>query len=360
MEETGLQKCIYNQLELVYPPFSNKMGEWFRGDEEVQECFAKSQIYFIGQKPQAMFDNIRAVGAGQLSHEMHAESDHLLLDVICQDKRMSDIVLRLDQFRSEGSEELEVQFGDHLPDGQDLRIVRILDCSDPDDLQLLYWATPERLLFDHWRGIVHVDSVGDYREFTTYDLHYVGISREHNSFTRLFEKAHEKRQRILSLERQRVRQHELSDEVTIFLFDLAPMAISVFDQADDTIVLNEDLPAKHLLIADAEKAFVDKLQTHYNAIKYENYPQGNDGLYSAGLQRYGYKINDNFTFNAPGGQINGRYLLSEDSTAPDLILVEGDAVRVINLGSAPENVLSLFLTPPGSSDSWEGKIVILE
>jgi len=38
------------------------------------------------------------------------------------------------------------------------------------------------------------------------------------------------------------------------------------------------------VVADSEKAFVKLMKTKYNEVKYEKYPYGTYGLYTAGLE----------------------------------------------------------------------------
>lgn len=84
------------------------------------------------------------------------------------------------------------------------------------------------------------------------------------------------------------------------------------------------------LIADAEKAFVHVMDSHYNTQKYRNYPKGTDGLAGLGLTGYGYVINEDITFETEKTSITGRYnmFLSGERT-PDMIFIEGDEVRLI-------------------------------
>lgn len=165
----------------------------------------------------------------------------------------------------------------------------------------------------------------DVLKFTKFDLYYGGISKEHDSFTRLFKSGHKSRLKILSNETQLTPTARLTDEVFIFLFDVEDLGIKVLDEDDSTFLSSLE---KKRLIADAEKAFISVLNCKYNEVKYKDYPAGRDGLADEGLTRYGYVIDEDITFIAPDIEIRGAHGMCSRIRDPDMILIVRDSVTL--------------------------------
>src|SRR5438270_625761 len=79
---------------------------------------------------------------------------------------------------------------------------------------------------------VEVENLDAFRQFSEFHLYYVGISKKGDSFSRLFNTAHEKRSRILGNEKQLNPTARLTDELTIFLFDIEDLNIIQYDLED--------------------------------------------------------------------------------------------------------------------------------
>lgn len=198
---------------------------------------------------------------------------------------------------------------------------------------MLDWFTTEKILFNRWRGHPALRGLDDYRRCATYELLYVGISREEDSFTRLVDRAHEKRVRILSNESPLASGARITDETMLFFFDVDPIRIHTLNTASDAGDLEEFLNPtfnKNRIIADAEKAFTNVLQTRYNTIKYANYPRGLDGLHVEGLDRYGYIIDEDLTFRTATTTIRGCHnALVHTDDPPDMIFIANGAVTIV-------------------------------
>lgn len=76
--------------------------------------------------------------------------------------------------------------------------------EDEDIGEIPWWYSTESLLFSKWRGDPRIKGLDNYRDFTEYDLHKVGISTEQDSYQRLLANARHKRVAILSNEIQYV------------------------------------------------------------------------------------------------------------------------------------------------------------
>ncbi|MEK4878725.1 MULTISPECIES: hypothetical protein [Paenibacillus] len=191
------------------------------------------------------------------------------------------------------------------------------------------WFTPDIFLFLFWRDQiqVEVESEFDFRQFTRFELYYVGISKKGDSFSRLFEQAHHGRLKILSNAQIKTYGSRLTDELVIFLFDIDKTNINVIstenDIEEDMYYLSDDLS----VIADAEKAFISLLKTEYNEVAYKNFPRSTDGLFNDKLTRYAYSIQEDLSFYTTI-ELKGAY----EMLAPcDFILVEGKKAKVIKV-----------------------------
>ena len=123
-----------------------------------------------------------------------------------------------------GDYSLEFEFGKKL--------IRIWKCHPKKDerIDVVGWFTTEKILYDKWcchPGIIGFDN---YRDFTRYYLHYIGISKEDDSLTRLVVKPHDKRLRILSNENPLTFGSRLTDEIILFFFKIEPLRASIMKQ----------------------------------------------------------------------------------------------------------------------------------
>lgn len=83
-----------------------------------------------------------------------------------------------------------------------------------------------------------------------------------------------------------------------------------------------------LVVADAEKAFINLLNTKFNKVKYNQFPKGEDGLHTEGLKNYCYTIKEDISFYTDEIQFNGKFNETDDS---DFIFVEGDVAKIVKL-----------------------------
>jgi hypothetical protein len=210
------------------------------------------------------------------------------------------------------------------------KLVRVWD-RPPNEpgAEVLDWFTTEKLLYDRSHGHPAIVGLDRHRELSSFDLFYVGIATKGDSFDRLLKRGHKKRMDILANEPQRHPGSRVTDETYLFLFEVETLGIQTFD-ADtdfDEVTLGEVAENKRV-VADAEKAFVKMLDPQYNETKFPNYPKGVDGLYDAGLVRYGYVLGENLVFSTGTATIKGAFdPLLGFSNAADCIFVEGDTVR---------------------------------
>jgi hypothetical protein len=194
--------------------------------------------------------------------------------------------------------------------------------------KVLNWFTTEKLLWDKSRGISGIEGLDHVRDLMTYDLLYVGIAKQSDTFDRLFKQGHKARMNILANEPQRYPGARVTDEIYLFPFRIEPLLLRTFEP--DHEFTEEDFarePDQQRILADAEKAFVSLLKPEYNIVKFSNYPKGVDGLYGTGIDRYGYLIGESIAFNTAHGRIKGaRHPWGVISNDADFIFVDGDEV----------------------------------
>lgn len=197
------------------------------------------------------------------------------------------------------------------------------------DDEVLYWATPDKIIFDIiTRNIPFVvEDDEDIKKLQIFDLLYVGISKENDSFSRLFEKAHHGRLNILSNEYTKEKEARMTDELMILMFEVKWFNINTMNSMRDINELFTYTDDEKAIVADAEKAFVSILNSKYNEVKFKNYPQGADGLYNKGLQSYSYSINYDITLKTEKGSIVGKY----DDFNRDAIIICNDDVNLVKI-----------------------------
>ncbi|MDC0710479.1 hypothetical protein POL68_18520 [Stigmatella sp. ncwal1] len=313
-----MEKILLNGLALAYHPISNQLADWLWDDAEIRGFVKRSNLYMIAQREEIFFDG----------YGVDPSTNFLTFSLASRHRRIDNLSLDTDRFMHAWDGEAEWELGKQF--------FRLWSITDNKREKVLRWFTVEKLLWEHSRGTVRVPNLKEYRDLMTFRLLYVGISKQGDSFSRLFAKGHEKRAKILSNESQLRDAARLTDELFIFLFDVHQTRINSVDPAEKSEVMKElfelSSPDKMRIVADAEKAFVKILNTKYNTLKYTNYPYGVDGLYNQGFDRYGYFVDEDITFQTESALIRGGYAgTATRFTNPDLILVEGDTVNLVKV-----------------------------
>ncbi len=299
-------------LNLVYPPISNQEGVWFWEDKEVREYVKSSKLYMLVHRkelkfldvdlkeiPRGIFRFRISMGEYQSSYFSYQFTDNL--DMLIEECGALDI-----------------------EEGEKLFRIKKAETGD-----VLYWATPDKILYDSITQNIVLESEHsvDIELFQKFDLLYVGISKNNDSFSRLFEKAHHGRLNILSNENTKDKSSRMTDELMILLFEVTWFNINVLnsiDAIDDLFSYTDDEQA---IVADAEKAFVSMLESKYNEVKFRQYPKGKDGLFSKGLQGYSYSINYDLTLSTDKASLVGKY----ENFNRDSIIIHGNEVELFKI-----------------------------
>lgn len=309
----GNMSTLLCTLDLAYPPISNQEGVWFWKDKEVREYLKKSKLYMLVHRKELKFVEI-------------VEKDVFLgifkFKISMGDFKTSYITYQFTDkialfLQSHGL--IDFEFGDKL--------FRIKKVSESEDSEVLYWATPDKIIFDIiTRNIpVEFETVEDIKKLQIFDLLYVGISKENDSFSRLFEKAHHGRDNILSNEYTKEKEARMTDELMILMFEVKWFNINTMNSIYDVNGLFNYTDDEKSIVADAEKAFVSILDSKYNEVKFKNYPQGSDGLYNKGLKSYSYSINYDMTLTTEKCSISGEY---NNFNRDTIIVCKDDAILI--------------------------------
>lgn len=304
-------KYLINNLELVYPPISNQEAEWLSKDKDVRKIVESSKLYMIGQREEIFFDEIEfhPILKGLISFR-------LKMGKLSSPKIFYSIYNKFSQFTNE-DDEIQLEFGPKL-----------IRATLNDSENVIQWFTPDIFLYLLSKNKIKVKIHGnfDFTQFSKYELHYVGISKQDDSFSRLFDQGHKGRLKILSNEYTKKLESRLTDELLIFFFNIEPININIIGQVEE---VDEDFnyySDKIKVISDAEKAFVKLLNTKYNEVKFIQYPISVDGLYNEGIRRYGFSILEDITFYTASVEFKGN---KDFSGKADLILVEGNDIELI-------------------------------
>jgi len=304
-------------LELVYPPISNQESEWLKEDMESLDWFKRSKIYFIGQRAESKFVfeseskfllKFRISGKIEFSFKMGERDSSGSLDLIRLFKYYN---LPLTDFGN-----LEVELGDKL--------IRIWNTNDVPEV--IDWFTTEKFLYDLSRKVPFFSGFENYREFTKYRLHYIGISEKNDSFNRLVVKPHDKRLRILSNEFPQNFGSRITDEIVLFFFDIKSLEIKQYQYPTDFNEIGKnELENRLRIFKDAERAFVRILDTDYNEVKFKNYPNYMNSLFNSTVERYSFSINEDIEFVTDKTTIYGdRDLYGLTGAYADFIFVNKD------------------------------------
>jgi hypothetical protein len=319
--------CQFNMLKLVYPPISNQEAEWIKDDLEVREQLKGSHLYMIVQRAEAVFafddDAAELELLAELTFSFVFEAGEVTSAVKIDFRRLLDSIgIDIAMMRHE----LEIELG--------TKMVRIwkLDPISKARISVVHWFTTEKLLYDKWRGADWIIGLDNCNELARYWLHYVGISKKNDSLSRLVVSPHDKRVRILSNEESLKDGTRLTDEMILLFFRVEGLRINIAETASDldSMFRQHESLDQIRIIADAEKAFVSVLQSHYNEIKFANYPKSKDGLYESNLARYGYVLDEGLSLVTQTAEIRGGFpILSTGRPDVDLILIEGDVVSLM-------------------------------
>lgn len=278
-----------HHLELVYPPISNQESEWLKNDPESLDWFKRSKIYFIGQRAESKF--ILETEESTLFNLKLSMKINFGFKSGDKESKGSINLVKLFEYHGiplTDFGDFDIELGDKL--------IRIWSTAK-EDPEVIDWFTTEKFLYDLSRKVPFFLGFENYRDFTKYHLHYIGISKKNDSFKRLVVKPHDKRLRILSNEHPQNEGSRVTDEIVLFFFDINSLEIKQFlHPTDFNEVGQNELEDRLRIFKDAEKAFVKILDTNYNEVKFKNYPDYPDTIFNSTVERYSFAINEDIEF----------------------------------------------------------------
>lgn len=297
-----------NFLRTIFPPFTNRNAQLLisKANARIALHLRQSKFYMIAARAQASFVNPR----------IDKKEAKIYLEVQVGTEVVDTGVIHLAKC-------------DELQDSCEIKVTdeAVLLGGTKKGTHVKVWLTPDSVYWHVARGASYLEGFTRHDLVCNYDLLYVGIAKQQDSYQRLIKNAHHGRIRVLSEERARKPGAHPSDEIILFLFDLEPLGIQTISAEDDDYELFQGANSNRV-IADAEKAFVRLLDPHYNVTKFQNYPKGGDGLYETGLNSYGYIINENFRFNTTSARFKGYWSEMGFDNRQDSIFIEGDKVEL--------------------------------
>ncbi len=318
-------KSQINILKLVYPPITNQEAEWLKEDKEVAEEIKSSNLYMIVQRHESKFEICDDENSfDKFTQDLKIKFKYIIdkeieYGEIDFKELVNNANIKFEDYDYElelGEKQIRIWKKEHLTQKKD-----ILD-----------WFTTEKILWDKWRGHPAIKGLEDYKKFTNYYLHYIGISNEDDSLTRLVIKPHDKRLRVLSNENTKSKSSRLTDEIIFLFFKIEKFEIQTYEDDSDIDSFINGLQIDYKkIIADAEKAFINILDSKYNKVKYKNYPKGIDGLYNEKLDGYCYIIGESLNIITDNNQIRGEFLCHKNGfyNNTDGIYIKNDNVTLL-------------------------------
>lgn len=309
-------------LELVYPPISNQEAEWVKDNPIVKDVIAKSNLYFIGQKPETFF----VFDPGVLQNIPNEYRIHFTYKSgDATDSGFIDISTLL-QFREVPPDtEIDIELGPKL--------IRIWAVENGENKEVIDWFTTDKFLFDKSREKPFIIGFENYNIFMIYNLHYVGISKRENSLERLVIKPHDKRIRILSNEHPLNNGSRVTDEIVLFFFRVKSLEVIQYFKEEDLEQFGTNELGDFLkIVADAEKAFVKIMNTNYNEVKFKDYPFSTDGLYNTSIDTHTFSIDEDLKFITDTAIIKGVRRKPPKFPEGDFIGVTKEKVELIKAG----------------------------
>lgn len=310
----------FNFLQTIFPPFTNRNVKLLvqKANQHIAQHLRQSKFYMIGARAQASFVNTR----------VDEEKALIYLDIEVGNSIVDTGVINIEKFEGISQNPLI-----------NITSEAILLGGTKKGTHAKIWLTPDSIYWHLARGCNYLEGFSNHDAVCSYDLLYVGIAKEQDSYQRLIKNAHHGRLKVLSEERARKPGAHPSDEIILFLFDIEPLSIQQFGAEEEKFEMFQGVNQKRL-VADAEKAFIKLLDPAYNITKFHNYPKGDDGLYEEGLTNYAYSLNENMNFKTANSIFRGGHSDVGFDNRQDYIIVEGDKVELHIGTTISSNILS--------------------
>ena len=305
------KKSIINQLKLAYSPLSNYEFNFLKDDKIIEEIIEDASIYIIAQRQILSFENVISNQKElQLEFEIHQKNNPNILK--CKfpylqeaigatgDKEIALVINTIDPNFKKGDFPVNKAHG--------LSLLEVDTINDANS-KFLVWFSPEKFLQNSWNNSFESEIEGDIRNFTTYQVHYVGKATKQGIFKRLT--GHSTLQEILSVEYPFQYGELPTHEISLLLFrfhdNLEIKSFGLNSDIDEMVasIMGENRPDQENIFLDAEKALIKAMQPKYNKEMFNNYPVSRDGLYKEKYDSISYTFMDPITLDYSLGEIKG-------------------------------------------------------
>lgn len=314
---------ILSTLDLICGPIPNGRAKDTMLNENAVRLLKTSDFYMIVGRAEAKFSSFSL-----------AEPDRLEFQITVLGGAVSVGAIRIFDIPALRDLEDGVRIGVRHSE----EFIWLLSFEKGSEGTLRAAFSTEDVLWRRGRNESFIQGFDNHLELACYDLLYVGIATETDSYSRLIQKGHTARQQILSDEPQRYPGARVSDEIFLMLFEVDPMLVKSWGAEDE--IEDGDLVMSYSndrLVKDAEKAFITVLKPPYNKQLYSNYPKGRDGNYSRGYTGYSYSLSDGIVLRTAFGAMKGaRETHMTMSNDADFISIKGDSVRLHIAGTDHE------------------------
>lgn len=313
-------------IALGFNPISNYEFSRLSNENSLIKILSNSHLYMICQRSELVFQNIQ-----------YNSKENLLEFEIEKKGRMERLKIIMDIYQecltTNKSEKIHFKPYTYHQDGWQ----KSFPYSNVRGFQLhtnqkYLWVTPDRLLWDYFHKKITLKIFGDYSEFITFKVLYIGKSTKQNITTRL--KNHHKLLKILSEEEQT--NGMLTDEIILLLFKvkeygLASKTLVIKDMNDNIInVRYPDFPSMKEISLDAEKALtriLKPIKDNYTGEVFKGYPKSSDGLQKFKYDDFCYYICDNLVLVGQGDKKLRGNINTQES---DKIKVQNQDVNIVN------------------------------
>ncbi|MGC5309999.1 hypothetical protein [Micromonospora zamorensis] len=309
-------------LQLAYPPVSNQEAERVISEQGVVDRLRKSDFYMIAMRAEARFSEFRHDDEGLLHFKISTGTG------------ISDSVTLHPSYLASNIEGIDPENGEITILG-DEKVLKFYDGTaedvDAGTAELFEWFSTEKLIYDRGHRLPGIFGFHGWRDFATYELLYVGIASKADTYQRLFQRAHRKRQQILSNEWPRTPGSRVTDEMYLFPLRVQPMTVRMLEPGDTFSHPSDEEWKTYCkrVTKDAEKAFVHLLDPQYNEVDFDSYPHSSDGLWEQGHERYIFYLAENLTFTTPTVTLHGAWdPIASGGNDADLITIEGESVHI--------------------------------
>jgi len=311
-----MKKLIENKLELAYCPITGFEFALSKEDPYLEHALEEASLYLICQRPILTFENL-FIFEDMIYFDIHQRGNQNIL------KGKLDVLQSELGISKKGYISLALNFLDKENIKKSQPFCDLYGFSIVNEFlnkeRTIIWFSPEKILFNWWRGRIQCDIEGDFESFLKYKVHYVGKATKQSILKRLT--GHSTLQDILSIENPITYKDLPKHEISLLCFKFKDnIEISIFgqDSNNDEMVkslMGENFPNNEKIFLDAEKALIKAMKPNYNKELFKSYPKSKDGLSSHGYDYVSYSFVDPIQLIYEEGKICG----SNDFDGGDII-----------------------------------------